>query len=281
MNKQTLAREADLSGRGVHSGRPVNLRLKPSTAGKLVFRRTDLDGLEIKLDPMAAGARHCTFVRTGDAVVQTIEHLLAALRMSDIDSALVELDAEEVPILDGSAAPFLKAVSAAGVSSLPAKRRTLKVLKPFRFQDNDTDAYVSFEPGPDFRISYGIEFAHPLIARQELSLSLTRESFASAVAPARTFGFLKDVDKLRSLGLALGASFENTVVLDDEKVLNPPLRFPDEFVRHKILDFVGDLAVAGAPILGHVRAEKAGHALHLRALQSFLQTPDHWVWVDG
>lgn len=275
MRKHTLARPVTFSGVGVHSGRPVNLTVGPSSAGRIVFRREDLGGTEVPLDPAAAEARHSTCVTSGGASVRTIEHLLSALRMAGLDSALVTLDAEEVPILDGSAAPFVRAFSATGASPLDEPRTSIRVLEPFRFAEND--ASVAFAPGPGFRVSYAIEFAHPLIGREEIDLVLTPELFASDVAPARTFGFLKDAEELRRLGLARGSSYENTVVLNEERVVNPPLRFPDEFVRHKVLDLVGDLAVAGAPLLGSVRAEKAGHALHIRALQALLRSPDHWT----
>ncbi|MCJ7612744.1 MAG: UDP-3-O-acyl-N-acetylglucosamine deacetylase [Candidatus Aminicenantes bacterium] len=277
-NKQTLQGEARWTGTGVHTGRPVHLRLKPSTAGAVIFYRTDLNGLELRLDPAAAVARHCTLVVRPEGSVQTIEHLLAALRMAGIDSAAVEIDAEEVPILDGSARPFVETLMAIGLAALPQKRTHLQILKPFRLQDKE--AFVSFEPCPGFKISYAIDFPHPLIGRQELSLELTPESFASEIAPARTFGFMKDVEKLRSLGLARGASTDNTLVFNEAAVLNPPLRFPDEPVRHKILDLIGDLAVAGAPFLGQIRAEKAGHSLHLRALQSLLRSRASWTWAE-
>jgi UDP-3-O-[3-hydroxymyristoyl] N-acetylglucosamine deacetylase len=278
MKKQTLGHEIGFRGQGVHSGRPVNMTVAPSASGRLVFRRRDLGGLEIPLDPMTAGARQCTFIQGPGAMVQTVEHLLAALRLAGIDSALIELDAEEVPILDGSAAPYVEALAEAGRSALSEDCRSLKVLEPFRLQEKD--AVVAFEPGPELRVSYLIDFAHPLIGRMAIDLVLSRESFAADVAPARTFGFLKDVDRLRALGLSLGATYENTVVLDETTVVNPPLRFSDEFVRHKVLDIVGDLAAAGAPFLGHVRAERAGHALHVRALQSLLASPAAWTWAD-
>ena len=276
--KRTLAKELDFSGVGVHSGRPVNLRLRPSDSGSLVFRRLDLGGLEIPSQPLLYAAQNCTFIKKGEAGIQTVEHLLAALRMCGVDSAAIELDAGEVPILDGSAAPFIEAIAGAGTTSIPEKRKVLKIIKPFRLQEKDLS--VSFLPDTCFRVSYSIDFSHPLIGREELSLELTPESFAKEVAPARTFGFAKDAEKLRRLGLALGSSLANTVVLDDEKVVNPPLRFPDEFVRHKVLDLVGDLAIVGAPVIGHVRAVKAGHALHLRAVQSLLQSPASWTWAD-
>ena len=277
-DKRTLAKEIAFSGTGVHSGKPVNLRLRPSESGSLIFRRLDLDGLEILSEPWLYSAQNCTIIKKGEVGVRTVEHLLAALRQTGVDSALIELDAEEVPILDGSAAPFVAAVVRAGTVPFPDKRKALRITSPFRLHEGVQS--VSFEPDLGFRISYSIDFAHPLIHCQDLSLALTAESFAAEIAPARTFGFARDAEKLRSLGLALGSSFDNTVVLDDEKLLNPPLRFPDEFVRHKILDLAGDLATLGAPVVGHVRAVKAGHALHLRAVQSLLQNPSCWAWTD-
>jgi UDP-3-O-[3-hydroxymyristoyl] N-acetylglucosamine deacetylase len=277
-HKHTLKKEVGFSGVGVHSGKPVKLALKPSDSGRLVFRRMDLGGLELLPEPLSFGARNCTFLQKSEGRVQTVEHLLAALSMSGVDSVTIELDAEEVPILDGSAAPFVRAIAAAGTTPVPAGRKFLRVLKPFRLQEGD--AFVAFAPDEAFRVSYTIEFSHPLIGRQELSLTLTPDSFAEEIAPARTFGFLRDAEKMRALGLALGSSLENSVVLDDKNVVNPPLRFHDEFVRHKILDLVGDMAVAGTALVGHVEAAKAGHALHLRALHSLLASPRHWVLAD-
>jgi len=277
-HKHTLMKEVAFSGVGVHSGKPVKLALRPSDSGRLVFRRMDLDGLELLPEPLSFGARNCTFLQRSEVRVRTVEHLLAALSMSGVDSATIELDAEEVPILDGSAAPFVKAIAAAGTTPIPAERKFLRVLKPFRLQEGDV--FVAFVPDEAFRVSYTIEFSHPLIGRQDLSLALTPDSFAEEIAPARTFGFLKDAEIMRAMGLALGSSLENSVVLDDTNVVNPPLRFHDEFVRHKILDLVGDMAVVGAPLVGHVLASKAGHALHLRALHSLLASPRHWVLAD-
>jgi UDP-3-O-[3-hydroxymyristoyl] N-acetylglucosamine deacetylase len=278
MNKRTLSRPTRFSGVGIHSGRAVNLTLNPSDSGGVVFRRLDLGDVEIPLEAGTAEAENCTVIRSARASVRTVEHLLAALRMSGVDSARVDLDAEEVPILDGSAVPFWRAILAAGTVALPEERRSLRIGRPHRVEDGRSS--VSFEPGPRFGVFYSIEFSHPRVGKQELELDLTPECFGTEVAPARTFGFLKDVEHLRSRGLALGASLENTVVLDESGVLNPPLRFPDEFVRHKILDLVGDLSVAGLPLVGRVRADRAGHALHLRAIRSLLADPSLWTRED-
>lgn len=276
--KNTLKREVHFQGIGIHTGKKVDLWLKPSTCGQVVFRRANFDNLEVSLDPRKVEVRNSTCLVGQGFKVQTIEHLLAVLHMFGIDSLVVETSEEEIPIMDGSASPFLKAVSEAGVKPLLEKKKLIRILKDFIIREKD--AFFSVHPDKEFRISYSIEYDHPLIRRQELSLALNRKSFARDVAPARTFGFLKDVSSLKSQGLAMGGSLENTVVLDDKVVINGPLRYPDEFVRHKILDLVGDLALLGSPLVGHFKAEKAGHRLHLKAVRFLLDNPRFWADED-
>ncbi|OGD12217.1 MAG: UDP-3-O-[3-hydroxymyristoyl] N-acetylglucosamine deacetylase [Candidatus Aminicenantes bacterium RBG_13_62_12] len=264
--KYTLAAPARFSGVGAHTGKFVRVVLEPSDVGRVVFRRRDLDSLVVAVDPARSGARNCTLLSGEGACVRTVEHLLAALLMCGIDSAEVELDGEEVPILDGSALPLVRIIREAGKSPLADSRRVLVLAKPLALEEGP--ASIVLEPSGGFEISYSIEYRHPLIGEQRVSFRLDEDTFRTQIAPARTFGFLKDAEKLRAKGLALGSSLENTVVLDDERVVNPPLRFPDEFVRHKVLDLVGDLALLGAPLRTRVSAVRAGHDLHLRAVRA-------------
>jgi UDP-3-O-[3-hydroxymyristoyl] N-acetylglucosamine deacetylase len=263
---QTLAREASFQGVGAHTGAEVRARLRPSGQGRIIFRRMDLGGREVSVDPARAEASRCTVLSEDGVKIRTVEHLLAALLMGGVDSVEVELDGEEIPILDGSAAPLVDIILEAGLQPLSEPRRSFQVKQSLRVEDGRSA--VAFEPGSIFEVFYEIDYPHPLIGKQELAICLDSEAFRTQVAPARTFGFLKDAERLRAMGLARGSSLENTVVLDDRGLVNPPLRFPDEFVRHKILDLIGDLALLGAPLQGRVTASRAGHSLHLRAVQA-------------
>lgn len=274
----TIGRELHFRGIGVHSGKIVNLALKPADSGAIVFRRTDAGGREIGLDPRATGARNSSFLGAGDFRIETVEHLLAALSAFGVASLLIELDGAEIPILDGSALPFCEAISGAGLRPVGSAATTLKVVSPFKVESGDASLEVF--PDPGFRIGYHIEFDHPAIGVQDLEIVLTRDAFAEEIAPARTFGFLKDVPELRKRGLALGGSFSNALILDDEKVVNGPLRFPDEFVRHKILDLVGDLYILGCPVAGYFKARNAGHALHLKTIAYLIDHPEIRKLVD-
>jgi len=266
----TLEREIVLEGVGVHSGAPVRLRLIPSGSGRLLFRRSDL-GREAVLDPRRMEAMSSSSLRAGDFEVRTVEHLLAALSALGVGSLDIELTAAEVPIRDGSAAPFVRAAQEAGRRRLGIPWAPLEVSRPGRVEDKD--ASIEFEPHPGLSVSYEIEYAHPAIGRQEISLEIDAGTFAAEIGPARTFGFVRDLERFRRLGLALGSSLENTIGLDDERVVNPPLRFPDEFVRHKVLDLVGDLAWLGRPVRGRFKARRAGHALHRRTVLALLGRP--------
>lgn len=274
-NKQTIAREVTLSGTGIHSGAPVSLRILPSTAGEIVFRRADLDGLEFRIEPDKMAARNSTNLIRDEHWILTIEHLMAALYAFDIDSLDIELDGEEIPILDGSARPFSRVLEGAGLTELDTPQETIRIREAFSLEEGDASIRVT--PADSFEISYRIEFDHPAIGVQELSIEVNRESFASEIAPARTFGFLKDVPELRARQLALGGSLDNALVLDEKKLINGPLRFPDEFVRHKILDLVGDLSILGRPVLGRFSADRAGHGLHLRTVRFLLDNPQLWT----
>lgn len=278
IEKSTIQKEIHLSGIGVHSGTNVDLILKPSSSGQILFRRTDLDNLEFSLDSKKIETLSSTSLAGEDYKIQTIEHLMAVLYAFGIDSAVIELNGNEIPIMDGSASPFVQAILKAGVKLLSEKKKVIKILKPFIIKEKE--ASVSFYPDSDFKITYCIEYDHPVIQKQELSLSINLKNFVTEIAPARTFGFLKDVPALRAQGLALGGSLENAIVLDEKDVISGPLRYPDEFVRHKILDLIGDLCLLGSPILGHFKALKAGHALHLKAINFILDSPEFWTYDE-
>ncbi|HXD18547.1 MAG TPA: UDP-3-O-acyl-N-acetylglucosamine deacetylase, partial [Vicinamibacterales bacterium] len=259
MNAQrTLRRPISCAGIGLHSGKKVTLSLKPAPSDfGIRFRRSDLGGLEVPAYVgHVGGIDHATGL-TRDAVnVDTVEHLLAALVSLGVDNVVVELNSPEVPIMDGSAAPFIYLIQEAGVKSLQSPRQYLKIVRPIAISRGDKR--IALYPSDHFKVTYSISYDHPLLRHQSRTLRITEETFAEEVAPARTFTFLKDVEMLRQNGLALGGSLENAIVLGETGVLNNALRFDDEFVRHKILDAVGDLALVGYPVIGHLVAHRAG-----------------------
>ena len=283
----TLRDQVAVSGIGVHSGLPVTLTLHPADMDiGIVFVRSCTEGRyerEIRADVRSVTATEFQTV-LGDStgpLVCTAEHVLAALRGLGVDNVIIELDGPEVPILDGSAAPFVAAIDQVGLVTQSAPRRYIQVLKTVRVAKDD--AYGELRPyARGFRIEAEIEFPHPLIGRQSVALDVDPVSFRRDLARARTFGFMRDVAKLWSAGFALGASFENTLVVTESRVLNPDgLRFPDEFVRHKALDALGDLALAGAPLLGAYKTIRGGHKLNHAVLSALMADPSAWAWVDG
>jgi UDP-3-O-[3-hydroxymyristoyl] N-acetylglucosamine deacetylase len=282
----TLRDHTELCGVGIHSGLPVTLTLHPADADTgLRFLRTRLDGRQEREIPADMSAVTATEFATvlGDAsgpLVSTAEHVLAALSGLGVDNAVVEIDGPEAPIMDGSAAPFVAAIDAVGLQILDRPRRYIKVLKPVRVAKGN--AYGEIRPNPrGFRVEAEIEFEHALIGRQALALDIKAETFRRDIARARTFGFLRDVASLWNAGYALGASLENTLVVSDNRILNPEgPRFPDEFVRHKVLDAVGDLALAGAPLLGTYRSVRGGHKLNHALLCALMADASAWTWVD-
>jgi UDP-3-O-[3-hydroxymyristoyl] N-acetylglucosamine deacetylase len=281
-SQRTLRRTVYCAGIGLHSGHKVTLTLKPAPADTgIVFRRTDLGGLEIPAHVShVAGISYATVLARGNAKVETVEHLLSALVSQGIDNAYIELNQSEVPIMDGSAAPFVYLIREdAGIKKLSSPRRYLRVTRPLSLSHGDKQ--ISLYPADELRVTYTINFDHPLLRHQTRTISLTEDSFIEDIAPARTFGFLKDVEALRQKGLALGGSLDNAIVLGETGVLNNTLRFEDEFVRHKILDAVGDLALLGRPVLGHVVAHRAGHALHTTLASQLLAETDAWTLVES
>jgi UDP-3-O-[3-hydroxymyristoyl] N-acetylglucosamine deacetylase len=284
----TLGARATVSGVGVHSGLPVSLTLHPADAGTgVTFVRLDKQGRptrEIRAHASYVTATELATVLGDDSTgpcVSTIEHVMATLCGLGVDNAVVEIDGAEAPIMDGSAAAFVEAIDQAGIVSLPDARRYTKVLKPIRVAKGDAyGELVPYERG--FRVDVEIDFAHPLIGRQAIGLEVEAASFRREIARARTFGFMKDVSKLWSAGYALGASLENTVVMADDRLLNPEgLRYADEFVRHKALDAIGDLALAGAPILGAYKSVRGGHKLNHAVLCALIADPSAWTVVEA
>jgi UDP-3-O-[3-hydroxymyristoyl] N-acetylglucosamine deacetylase len=283
----TLRDRATVAGIGVHTGLPVTLTLHPAEAGTgVVFVRCGADGrpqLEIRANARSVSATElATVLGNGSGPgISTIEHIMATLCGLGVDNAVVELDGSEAPIMDGSAAPFVEAIDRAGIVSLAAPRRYTKVLKPVRIiKDESYGELRPYERG--FRVEIEIDFDHPLIGRQALAVEVEPATFRHEIARARTFGFVRDVGKLWSAGYALGASLDNTLVLTEDRVLNPDgMRFADEFVRHKALDAIGDLSLAGAPILGAYRSVRGGHQLNHAVLSALIADPTAWTVVEA
>jgi UDP-3-O-[3-hydroxymyristoyl] N-acetylglucosamine deacetylase len=283
MNSQrTLRRPVSCSGIGLHSGNKVTLSLKPAPADYGIrFQRSDLGGLEIPATVTHLGGIRLATGLTREAVsVETVEHLLSALTALGIDNCIIELNTPEVPIMDGSAAPFVYLIlNEAGVKRLSAPKKFLKVLRPISLSQGDKR--IALYPSDHFKVTYSISFDHPLIRHQSRTMKITDETFVEEIAPARTFGFLKEVEMLRQKGLALGGSLDNAIVLGETTVLNNALRFEDEFVRHKILDVIGDLSLVGYPVIGHLVAHRGGHALHTAFAARILEDVDAWRIVEG
>ena len=282
----TLREQAAVSGIGIHSGSPVTVTLHPAEADTgVVFWRTGIDGQKDR--ELIANFRSVTATefatvlgdRSGPAV-STTEHVLAALYGLGVDNVVVEVDGPEVPIMDGSAAPFVEAIDQAGIVKLPDLRCCIKVLKPVRV--NADGCYGELRPHPyGLRVETEIDFDHPLIGRQTFAVDVVPNVFRRELARARTFGFMRDVTKLWSAGYALGASFENTVVIAENRILNSEgTRFPDEFVRHKAVDAIGDLALAGAPLIGAYRSVRGGHKLNHAVVSALMADASAWTYCE-
>lgn len=276
--QRTLAQPVSCVGIGLHSGKRVNLTMKPAPVGAgITFVRTDLPGRpEIAAAvENVADTRLATTVGRNGTRVSTVEHLMAALAGMGIDNATVEVDAPEVPIMDGSAAPFVFLLKTVGTRVQPAPKRFIVIRKPLELTDGDKSLAVY--PARELKISFSISFDHPLLRGQRYTLSFSDRAFEREISRARTFGFLHEVEAMQRGGFALGGSLENAVVVDRFRILNEDgLRYPDEFVRHKILDFIGDVALLGQPIIGHFRADRSGHALNHRFLKELMATPRAW-----
>ena len=260
--QSTLARSVRLSGIGLHSGRHARVVLHPAEADHgIVFWRTDVDAFVPAVAEAAGRFDHATSLGERGREVGTVEHLLSAAFGAGLDNLLVEVDGPEVPILDGSALPWLDAFAKAGLAPLPALRAPFSPERVLAVPGAGGKR-LEIRPARDLRVTYTIDFPNPAIGRQALTVVLSPATYASHVAPARTFGFLSEYETLKAHGLARGASAENCIVLGEDRVESGALRFPDEFVRHKVLDLLGDLALVGRPVTGHVVAHKAGHAMH-------------------
>jgi UDP-3-O-[3-hydroxymyristoyl] N-acetylglucosamine deacetylase len=280
-NQTTLAKAVSISGVGLHTGVPVNLTMRPAPENTgYIFVRTGLDNFEIPAS--VEYISHCSYATTlmrRGVVLSTCEHLLSALRGSGVDNCFIEIDNIEVPILDGSSEDFIELINIAGVATQAAPRRVFRVLKKVEFEQGDRQ--MSIEPSDKFEIECLIDFPHPFIKQQSYTFVVENGSFGEQIASARTFGFTHEIEMLRKANLALGGSLENAIVLTPEGMLNEsPLRFEDEFVRHKILDIIGDFALVGIPIEGKIIAKKTGHSVHASLMSKLLKEGSAWEIVE-
>lgn len=291
--QRTIKREMECRGVGLHTGQPVRMRLRPAPPDTgIIFRRLDLEHGRV---PIRASVEkvtdfsHSTSLRENGACVRTVEHILAALSGLHVDNCAVELDAEEVPIMDGSAVFFVKMLTRAGLADQEKRQPHLQIRDEIVVSDGDRRIAIrpsprngaSSQPGgadPSLAVRCRIEFDHPLIAKQSYSYAASSAAFTDEIAQARTFGFLRDLPALRAQGLARGGSLANAVVVGPKSILNPEgLRYEDEFVRHKVLDLLGDLALVGMPIAGEVIAERSGHALHVKLVEQLARLKTAWA----
>ena len=279
----TVATEISFDGVGLHSGKPVHMAVLPAPAGHgIVFRRTDVRGADRRIPALwdrVTPSKLCTLIENDDGIsVSTIEHIMAALVGAGVHNALIEIDGPEVPILDGSSAPFVEGITAAGLRLLGGPLRAIRVLKPVEVQEGA--AWARLEPAKALEIDFAIDFADAAIGRQEKTLKMANGAFVRELMDSRTFCRQSDVEAMQANGLALGGTYENAVVYDGDKVLSPGgLRHADEAVRHKMLDALGDLALAGAPILGRYVGHRAGHAMTNRLLRALFADPAAWEWA--
>jgi UDP-3-O-[3-hydroxymyristoyl] N-acetylglucosamine deacetylase len=276
-HQHTIDSPVEVSGIGLHSAVPVDIRLLPAAANRgIVFRRTDLDNFEIPASwKHIARVSYATSLMRKGVLISTTEHILSALISMEIDNVTVEINALELPILDGSGAPWVKLLEQAGRRRQRALRTVLQVTQPVEIIEGSKR--ITLLPDTEFRISTQVDFPHPLVGRQAMEIDITPESYARDIAPARTFGFLEQLPQLRDMGLIRGGSLENAVVFDGDAVMNPEgLRFPDECCRHKVLDLIGDLALIGHPLRGHVIAEHAGHAMHTALVLKLMRDRSLW-----
>lgn len=274
--EQTIRVPVECHGIGLHSGAPVHLRILPAAAGDgIVFRRTDLDGFPIEaIGRNVAKVSYATSLMKKGVLISTTEHLLSAFIGMGIDNAIVEIDNLELPILDGSAQPFVEMIVRAGLRRQRRRRTYIRIIKPIEFREGDK--FIAVYPYDGYSVSYAINFPHPLIGRETFEVELSNGNFLREIAPARTFGFLRDQHAMLNMGLIRGASEQNAIVLTDDGIKNPPLRYNDEFVRHKVLDLIGDLALLGRRLLGRIVADRAGHAMHTALVSKILRDQSFW-----
>jgi UDP-3-O-[3-hydroxymyristoyl] N-acetylglucosamine deacetylase len=277
MFQTTIIRDATAEGVGLHTGVHCRLRLEPAPADTgIVFRRVDLDNFLIEAEGHnVARVSYATSLMKQGVLLSTTEHLLAAIYSCGLDNVFIDIDSIEVPILDGSAEPFMQMLERCGVRKLRRKRRYLKVLRPLEVVEGDRR--IGIYPADEFRVRCYVDFPHPLVGQQEVEMVVNPQTFRHVLARARTFCFERDIEPLRAMGLIRGGTLENAIVLTSDGVMNGPLRFPDEFGRHKALDLIGDLALAGLPLLARVEAHKAGHSLHTQLVSRLLADPSLWT----
>jgi UDP-3-O-[3-hydroxymyristoyl] N-acetylglucosamine deacetylase len=278
IHEQTIRSAVECSGVGLHSGAPVSMQILPAPPGTgIVFRRVDLDGFQIEANSRnVARVSYATSLMKKGVLISTTEHLLSAFTGVGIDNAIVELDNLELPILDGSALPFVELIQKAGIRKQRRPRRFMKILREMEMREGNK--FISVYPADKYSVSYSINFPHPLIGKETFQVELTNGSYLRNIAAARTFGSRADEKAMRNMGLIRGASRDNCIVLTRDGIENGPLRFADEFVRHKILDLVGDLALLGKPILGKIVADRAGHAMHTALVSRILR--DRTLWEE-
>lgn len=281
-NQRTLRREVGCTGIGLHTGERVGIKVRPAPPDTgICFVRTDLPGspmIKASFENVVDTTLATTIGRNGCRVA-TIEHLMAAFFGLGVDNAVVEIDGPEVPIMDGSAAPFVFLLRSAGIKPQNKAKKFFVIKRPFHIEDGDRS--VSISPSKELRIIYTINFNHPLLRDQTFDTTFSSKEFTKEISRARTFGFLKDVQALKKAGLAKGGSLDNAIVVDDFKLLNEDgLRYEDEFVRHKILDFIGDLSILGAPVIGHFEVKRSGHFLNQEMLRKLMKSRDHWELVS-
>jgi UDP-3-O-[3-hydroxymyristoyl] N-acetylglucosamine deacetylase len=278
IREQTIRSAVECTGVGLHSGAPVTLRILPAPTGTgIVFHRVDLDGFEVEaVSRNVARVSYATSLMKKGVLISTTEHLLSAFVGMGIDNAIIELDNLELPILDGSALPFVELIRRAGIRKQRRPRTFIRIIRALELTEGRK--FIGIYPSDRYSVSYTINFPHPLIGHESRTLELTNGQYVSTIAPARTFGFLHEAEAMRQQGLIRGASKENALVLTREGLVNPPLRFDDEFVRHKILDLIGDLALIGRQVLGNVVADRAGHAMHTALVSRLLR--DQTLWEE-
>lgn len=274
--EQTIRASVQCKGIGLHSGAPVQLRILPAPSGTgIVFRRIDLENFEIEATGRnIARVSYATSLMKKGVLISTTEHLLSAFIGTGIDNAIVELDNLELPILDGSARPFVDMIQRAGIRKQRRLRSYMRIRREIELREGDK--FIAVYPADTYSVSYTVDFPHHLIGRETFRVDLTDGNFLREIAPARTFGFLHEADAMRQQGLIRGASTENAIVLTPEGLMNPPLRYADEFVRHKVLDLIGDLALVGKQILGNIVADRAGHAMHTALVSRLLRDKSLW-----
>jgi len=282
MKETTLAKPIEINGVGLHTGVDVNMKLRPAPENTgYIFVRTDLDDFEIPAS--VEYISHCSYATTlmrRGVVLSTCEHLLSALRGSGVDNCFIDLDNIEIPIMDGSSEDFVELISKTGVVEQNAPRRVFRVLERVSFEQGDRK--MAIEPAENYEIDCVIDFPHPFIERQSLNFVFKNGSFGKEIASARTFGFTHEIEMLRKANLALGGSLDNAIVLTPDGMLNDtPLRFDDEFVRHKILDIIGDFALLGMPIQGKITAEKSGHSVHASLMSKLLKAEHAWEIIES